>query len=328
MYPTVYLHIGINKTGTTAIQRHLQMKRRDYRKLGLLYPKTAEAVSAHYVLSSSLGFHYHYMPAEWRRGVDELRQKFERELRDWSGRAIVFSSENFVLKCPVEPVREFFDGWPTKVIVYLRRHDHWWMSSYTQTLKMRAMPPWPRGVVGYIEFSKKQKKYFARYRELVDRWADCFGKENVIVRPYEEQQIRGDVINDFLAVIGVSRVGAEDSDERSNVGIPPMAMHLLDIFQRARIDERCRKRLLEYAMSLREGERQNLIPPSLRRSLIEENAEDYEYIAREYLGREDGRLFYEPLPDPDPSWKAPRQPAPREVVEATVAALTGADITK
>ncbi len=45
------------------------------------------------------------------------------------------------------------------------------------------------------------------------------------------------------------------------------------------------------------------IEPELLLSLVEQNQDDYEYIAREYLGREDGRLFYDPLPDTTALWK-------------------------
>jgi hypothetical protein len=41
MTKTIYLHIGIPKTGTTAIQNFFFQKREDLKNYGLLYPNTA-----------------------------------------------------------------------------------------------------------------------------------------------------------------------------------------------------------------------------------------------------------------------------------------------
>jgi hypothetical protein len=43
--------------------------------------------------------------------------------------------------------------------------------------------------------------------------------------------------------------------------------------------------------------------PQQRLELIEQYAEENAAIAREYLGREDRKLFYDPLPDPDEEWQ-------------------------
>jgi hypothetical protein len=43
--------------------------------------------------------------------------------------------------------------------------------------------------------------------------------------------------------------------------------------------------------------------PQQRLQLIEQYAEENAAIACEYLGRKDGKLFYDPLPDPDEDWQ-------------------------
>ena len=62
------------------------------------------------------------------------------------------------------------------------------------------------------------------------------------------------------------------------------------------------------------------VSPAERLQMIEENLDDYRYIARTYLGRADGALFLEPLPDPDAAWTRPPLASSREIIEAIAAA--------
>ena len=191
---------------------------------------------------------------------------------------------------------------------------------------MKALPPWPRGVRGFVNFNRKNNKYYGNYRLLIDRWSEHFGKENILVRPYEPQQNTPDIVSDLLKTIGFS---CGDSQRpaligRDNESVSAYALGLIEVFQRARIDDELRNQLIAYVMSLPvENEKVSLISPEFRLKLVENELADYEYIAREYLGREDGRLFYESLPVPDPNWMAPAQPTPVQIVEATLAAIAG-----
>jgi hypothetical protein len=159
---------------------------------------------------------------------------------------------------------------------------------------------------------------------LLDRWSKHFGKENILVRPYERQQNQPDIVSDLLNTMEFSCVECQMPalTERRNESMSLHALGLVDAFQRADIDDVLRRRLIDYAQSLPgAGEKTSLVSPAYRLKLVEEQLADYEYIAREYLGREDGRLFYEPLPVPDPAWEAPVLATPAQIVEATLAAV-------
>ena len=66
------------------------------------------------------------------------------------------------------------------------------------------------------------------------------------------------------------------------------------------------------------SEKQHLLSPQQRREIIAKYEESNTKVAREYLGREDGRLFYAPLPDPDEPW----EPYEGLTVEKVVPILT------
>lgn len=321
--PTIYLHLGINKTGTSAIQSYFSQHRDELSKLGVLYPKTGLIGNAHYSLSASLGFCNKTVPAKWVKDVNGLKKSFNKEIRAHSG-PVVFSSEDFSLDRAIEPVLEFFDGFDVKVIVYLRRHDHWWLSAYAQAVKMKRSPPWPRGVKSFISFNKRKNRQHGNYRNLLDRWASHLGKENILVRPYESEQNQPNLIIDFLKTVGCENglSSLPQTVGSINHSLPLKAVQFLDIFQRVETSDENYARLMNYAKSLDSDLNvHSLLPPKFQLKLIQENLEDYEYIAREYMGREDGQLFYEALPDPDVTWKSPALPTMVEVAEAVIKAL-------
>ena len=106
--PVIYLHIGMNKTGTTAIQRHFEKHRQFYKTHALLYPETANTAGAHYALSSSLGFWHAGSPEDWLMKLDDIKNGLLDEIADADIRSVIFSSEDFVINEPGEEVKQFF----------------------------------------------------------------------------------------------------------------------------------------------------------------------------------------------------------------------------
>lgn len=317
--PVVYIHIGMNKTGTTALQNYLQQETAALGNAGILYPQTGRAGEAHYALSASLGFCNPTVPAAWKQDLRGLKKSFLKEL-DGSIEKVVFSSEDFLITKPFDALKEFFEGYPLKAVVYLRRHDHWWLSAYAQAVKMKHLPPWNQGPQGFINFNRRRNKYYGDYRHLVDRWAKVVGKENVIVRPYERGQNQPDLAADFLRAIDAENLVDQlpRMQARDNASLPLPAVQLMDIFQRIKTDSATHQKLLAHARSFGKDDNRSLkelVNPQFLRKLVDSYQQDYEYIAQEYLGREDGKLFYEPLPEPVPDWKAPRWPTQAEVAQ-------------
>lgn len=326
MAVVVYLHIGMNKTGTSAIQTTLARHSEAMRSAGLLYPQAGRMGMAHYGLSDTLGFSQGTSEprSAQKHGQQALYESVQHELQASEAGTVVFSSENFSLPRKVEAVRDFFSSFDVRVVVYLRRHDSWWESAYAQAVKMVERPPWGPGIEAFLRYHKRWKPNHGNYRELVDRWAGVFGPRNIIVRPYEAQQNDGGVVGDFFGVIGHGEIaqGLEPNSTRVNEKLDDSILTLIDIYQRLDVGDRVRARLLEHAKSAAgSGTRSTLLSPALRRKLIETHADDYAYIARTYLGRDDGRLFLDPWPEPDEDWKPPKRLTTVEIVEQTVKAL-------
>jgi hypothetical protein len=369
--PTVYLHIGMNKTGTSALQRFFAQNQVRLAENGVLYPVSGRAGDAHYCLSRALGFGDRRDGKVWSRqsrmvwkalaylrpgnrwfGVgptvrwltsrafrlvssgsgnptDEgrrLRELFHAEVTRSGAQAVICSSESFVIPGDIAAVRAFFAPLPVRIVVYLRRHDLWWPSVYSQALKMVEKPAWPAGMAGYLKAVRKGGSHRGRYLDLLERWAAVFGDDALIVRPYERQQNRPNIAADFLCAVGLQ--GLEEKlargAEQVNETISARGLMLLEIYRRIDTDDRTRRRLINYAVRQMEGEAPlAMLSPETRRQLIEENMGDYREIARRYLGRTDGRLFFDDEPKSNGTWTAPSPLSTAEVLQETIRALGG-----
>ena len=325
MSETIFLHIGANKTGSSAIQSFFNLNRDVLAKQGVLYPLAGCVGEAHYGLSTLLGFvHGKHQPIDlMSKPLVEIAQSLKNEILSCNAESVVISSESFVLPKSVETVRSFFSDYDVKVVVYVRRHDKWLPSSYNQAVRMVVNPPWGRGFKSYVNFHKKMGPCPSRgdYRLLLERWAKVFGKDNMIIRPYERQQNQPNIFSDFMRAIGRADVtdAVGTMEHRVNDSVDMGTLAYIEAFQRAKIDQDVRARLIKYVLENRKPvENCAVIDPALLLSIVEQNNEVYEYIAREYLGRDDGRLFYDPLPDASSPWKKIKQPSPADVVELVV----------
>ena len=321
----LFIHIGTNKTGTSAIQCFLNARQKELAENGLLYPRAGCAGGAHYEISRVLGFDHGKQPApDAEKGA--FLEQFKSEVKLSRCNTCVISSENFVLPRNVALVRDFFSDFDCKIVVYFRRHDHWWLSAYNQATKMVVNPPWAWGFQGFLNFNRKKNPQYGNYRALLDRWDKVFGEENIIVRPYERQQNKPNIIADFFAAIGVPDLYLPFSDDavsHVNQSLDVRSVFLLETFQRMDVEDHIRRSLIEYVMkSANLGEKERFITPELCRKLVDEEMQQYKYIAKKYMHRPDGVLFQEPLPDPKANWEKPQYPTIVEVANIVAHVLS------
>jgi len=320
--PTIYLHIGFNKTGTTSIQKYFYDNKNVLFKNGILYPDVGLINSAHYGISTSVGFYNNPVRNGWSFDLKRLRKSLCNQITE-DIHSIILSSEDFILDRDFKSLRYFLKGFPTKIIVYLRRHDYWWMSAYAQAVKMKVNPPWGLGIQSYINFNKKNNISYGNYRYLVERWASEFGEENIIVRPYENLQNSPNIAFDFLSCVSELK----DLDDfpimaiNKNVSLPSRAIQFLDIIQRMDVDVSVREKLIWHVCNATYFDYQNLslLSGKIRYSIVDENMADYDFLARKYLKRESG-LFYDVMPDPDDN-DVQRWPSNMEFGEVLIKAM-------
>ena len=296
----LYLHIGMPKTGTSTIQFILTKNEKLLYDRDVVYPKNTrygkdDYPNAHHNLGDSL-----------ISGKLEIWEILEDELlKEIYGKKIIISSEvfsNLHDLNKIEWLKNYFykvglDN--VKIIVYLRRQDDFLQSIY-QTMVYNNLITETFSEYYNIAINDNLVHKTLDYYFIVNNlWAKCFGKKNIIVRPYEKSQLHNQsLILDFFKCLDV---GLDDSFDlsRANKGIsldlcslelyrniknmyPGNESYLLEI----------RKRLLE-SNTRKEFSSNNIITKKQSEKIMQLVKESNNKVAKEYLEREDGILFEE-----------------------------------
>jgi hypothetical protein len=223
---TIYLHIGAPKTATSTLQNVLASNAKSLLARGVLYPQSMRSGDAHHVLACDLIENYqgNTMPDVWYgtvprgEGWQLLRQEIEQH-RDKVHSVIVSTEllfgQNRHLQDMLAEMAGHLAGYDVKVVVYLRRQDQLYSSFYNQDVK--GMRQW--GASAY-EFYQTHQIFRSDYHEMLDRWSGVFGKQNIILRPFESGQWPdGDIVRDFCSSLGVKPLSSRYEDRNESLGM-------------------------------------------------------------------------------------------------------------
>ncbi|MEZ4433228.1 MAG: hypothetical protein R3F65_12535 [bacterium] len=324
--PTLYLHVGTHKTGTSTVQSALHANRQRLAEAGILYPTDGVYCTPagwagpppegghRYLAFSMMGTWPTWDPKDYTAPLVACREALEGDLARWRGRRgrmdAILSSEYWFRDVDPAGLRAFFDGlgYHIRVIVYLRRQDHFLESLYDQRVRAGSMTdPFEH----FVERCLADPRAYPWYHHRLRRLAAVFGEANLIVRPFERGQLQGgDVLDDLLAVIGYGPPVDWHRPLHHNRSLPTELTEAIRVLvARLPPDTPARTRL-RLSHHLRLGgwppgtdpvryARQTTVA---RRALVERFAADNAAVAREFLHRSDGRLFDAPVETSGPVW--------------------------
>ncbi len=303
--PTVYLHIGAPKTATSTLQRVLARNHRQLLKSGILYPKDCRSGDAHHTLACDL-IETHQeirMPDLWYGSLPR-QQSWELLLREIQAhrnglKSVILSTEllfgqNYRLELMLKEIKSRLEGFDIKVVAYLRRQDQLYSSFYNQDVK--GTRQWATSA---YEFYETHQLLRLDYYIVVQAWSRAFGKNNVLLRPFEKEQWpEGSIIADFCATTKIPQLKGRYRDQNESIGSTQLYM------------KRCLNRV-----GFPKGKNdevialvQEMIPEKPAKGLLYVNKSLYRKyrayweainnrLSREYL---DARpLFEHPIPDPE-----------------------------
>jgi hypothetical protein len=200
-------------------------------------------------------------------------------------------------------------GWEPRVIVYLRRQDHLLGAHYVQFIKGSH--------VHDISFEEFARAFAARLdsRSLLADWASAFGEDRIVVRPYEREALPGGIISDFLEhALGwpIPATCVEPPPDAESVNRTPDRdfveyIRILNRRNALGLSTFPRDAVLEVALRAADGAKRrpgiaSWLSPASRRQLLAAFSEGNSAIARDFLQRDDGRMFDEPPPDESEDW--------------------------
>lgn len=295
------IHIGTNKTGTTALHNFLRRNDEQLQKYGW------------HVFSEELLCAGENKPSNWSFIHTILREEgihSERWQQIWYmileclkvKNVIVISQSLYgdkVLLDLLEFIKE--SQWDNvNVVVYLRRQDTYLESVWNQMVKGRYYNTDSKRFLEIRRRNEKEKYERLNYYTHLEKISKIIGRENVIVRVYEKQQFAGerkDILSDFFDVIGIKPDWENfrepvDSNDRLSGSVLEMKRILNPILKDYFGEDGLRKFKSLFAIPV-VSSNEGYFSIEERIDILKDFEDQNELVAREYLHREDGVLFYD-----------------------------------
>ncbi len=249
------LHIGIHKTGTTALQSTLRQERTQLAQHGVTYPKTTDgpALAVRSLQGNELGW-------EPTKSLKELRaiwNRFASEVRPLTGRVLI-STESFCTATDKDAAKIVRDLGSDRVhvVVGIRAFGPLLTSSWQQYLKTgRSMQfeGWLREVLADPPTTTSTPSFWRRndIPRLLERWSHLVGSERMTVIITDPVQ-RATIPDTFERLLDLppGLLGQATASARSNRSLSAAEAELL-----RRVNQVARAQLssVEYNRVVRQG---------------------------------------------------------------------------
>lgn len=251
MKKTIYLHIGLPKTGTTSIQKYMRLHESELGELGYLNP----GMKVH----KMFGAFAHHVPflnaisdkiLEPLPNTDLFSQKtavetaFELVRSKAKLNAIIITHETLsmrVKKWDYDYFRKLTAGMDIRIILYSRFTDEWIESLYHQNIWARVHPKrahlYERPLHDIEEGPSVRSMSQFSISGIVKHIRRELENATVIVRSYDLDRCEGVLISGFLSELAISpQASLTDTNSlRLNLGHPAAHTALLHLLQLNRL---------------------------------------------------------------------------------------------
>ena len=296
----IYIHVGMPKTGSSAIQAFLKLNYKRLAEIGYLYPNPPDFEQS-YQTSAGNAVQIFRMISQ---------NKFEETIQYINGldplkNHIILSSESLFdsLRCVPDRFFQIFNEYEYRIICYVRRQDNSISSRYNQLVKNR----------GIIDIDKPYNiEEMQNFNKTLLRCLDYTDSTNIVVRPYEKQQfINNNIISDFLHYIGIEYNENFIMPEKIvNPSLDLYALEFRKILNKFSVDNIIKDKLFlnsllaKISINNNKGkpfQENNIFSPRERIQILEKYKEKNKQIAKIFLNRD--CLFYDNFPNKDESFE-------------------------
>lgn len=209
----LYIHIGTHKTASTTIQTALYNNRGYLENEGIVVlspPISFRTLMSSTTLNVDLSKDNLSLVNQVKQYPKNADLNFLVSFEGLSGDPILgYKNSKIIAKILREMTLEF----EVKIIIYLRRQDHFIESLYTQKIHEGES-------YSFHEFINKFDEFSFNWESLLDSYDNEFGKENLIVRKYDTENLpkSNSILRDFGTIIGSKYMQMIDNNESRNLG--------------------------------------------------------------------------------------------------------------
>ncbi|MEO1291372.1 MAG: hypothetical protein AAFV62_00850 [Pseudomonadota bacterium] len=240
MVKRIILHIGTEKTGTSAVQSYFTENRALYERNGILYPRTpGHEVHRHLAAYAAadqkrddLRRHLHIVSdGDLQQFRATTQAALAAELDETECETAIFSSEHCHSRLrSVDEIRCLYDLLSPlcdelQVIVYFRRQDQLALSWYSTRVKSGF-----KNQVFFPEDKLSRLYYFDHWR-IYRHWTQVFGEKAVTARLFERELfVNGDLVEDLHEAAGLTVPEGRFLPKRRNESLSGLATEFLRLF--------------------------------------------------------------------------------------------------
>lgn len=320
MKKTLILHIGMPKTGSTALQvflskhgKELKKKQIGYYKHLYRYTPWLTASNADFLLAQLLmelpeaeegikrDFLHNYPSLDIFRirftnktkcQLEEEKEHFQKYIQSYQ--TIILSEEVIWHYHPFfkdywstlkRLCDAYFEDYDIKIMTYLRRQDLWFESKWKED--MRNEMPFP------LDFEDALNVYdqigYFDYETCIKEMEKVFGKQSIIIRNYDpSSMIRKNIISDFCAAIGIELNIPIPSDKK-NISMSSEVAKAMCLINQGKTKSDNNLRATYYAISNELSQKfhskRHLMNHEQRKKLLKKYESGNQYINQSYLSK-------------------------------------------
>ncbi|EAK1250409.1 hypothetical protein A9406_07945, partial [Campylobacter lari] len=218
-----YLHIGVEKTGSTSIQQFLYINREAIKEQGYYFAQSV-GLKNHWdlaFLGYSLFKKDSYVLNNFLSNTKEIllhKQKIIRRLQiELKGKTkVIFSSEllqsRLTSKNELKKLKKilYFLGFKKiYIICYIRNHFDMLISLYSEAIKwgeIDTLALYKKNIEYEFGYKKNLSHFYhiCDYKNILQLWGSVFGKKQLIVRIFDKKELyKGNLIKDFANSISL-----------------------------------------------------------------------------------------------------------------------------
>ncbi len=208
---TIFIHIGLEKTGTTSIQNFLYNNSKKLQLESLFYSTSLGVNQTSLSIYSGQDKHINSLaPKEQEKIIirKELPRKIKNIIKEFekSGcKNLVFSNEHLSSRLKntndINKLKGLFDqyDYPVKIIMYVRNQVDLLESIYFEGIKAGAKD-------SLSDWAKKFGYFELDFIKMIEKWESVFGEESIIVKLFDRRVLKNkDAIDDFLSILSINK---------------------------------------------------------------------------------------------------------------------------